>query len=75
MMGFWQDVRFAARNLRKGLLVTSLVVISLAVAIAGNTTVFGLVKTIVLRPLPYPEPEQIAVLGEREKEQPWSLLP
>ncbi len=74
MAALWMDLRFAVRNLRKGRLVTALVVLSLALAIAGNATVFGLVRAIVFQPLPYPDPEQITFLGERDKDQPRSAL-
>jgi putative ABC transport system permease protein len=67
MTTFWQDLRFALRDLRKGFLVTSLAVLSLALAIAGNTTVFGLVNALLFRPLPYPESDRIVLLGEREE--------
>ena len=49
MAALWMDLRLAVRNLRKGRLVTALVVLSLALAIAGNATVFGLVRAIRLR--------------------------
>jgi putative ABC transport system permease protein len=74
MTPLWTDLRFALRALRKGRLVTALVVLSLALAIAGNVTVFGLVRAIVFQPLPYPDPEQIVFLGERDKDQPKSAL-
>ena len=74
MFSFFQDIRFAIRDLRKGFLVTSLAVLSLALAIAGNTTVFGLVNTLLSRPLPYPEPDRIVLLGEREENAQPTLL-
>ena len=67
MTDFWQDLRFALRDLRKGFLVTSLAVFSLAAAIAGNTIVFGFVNALVFRPLPYPEPDRIVFLRENEE--------
>jgi len=66
MTSFWQDVRFAVRSLRKGVLVSTLAVGSLALAIAGNTTVFGLVSALLFPPLPYPSPERLVLFGERE---------
>jgi putative ABC transport system permease protein len=74
MSAIWQDLKFAVRDLRKGILITSLAVVSLAVAIAGNTTVFGLVNAILFRPLPYPEPERLVILGEREENSPPTLV-
>lgn len=74
MSTLWQDLRFAVRDLRKGILITSLAVISLAFAIAGNTTVFGMVNAILFRPLPYPEPDRLVLLGEREESSPPTLV-
>jgi putative ABC transport system permease protein len=74
MSTLWQDLRFAVRDLRKGILITTLAVISLALAIAGNTTVFGLMNAILFRPLPYPEPDRLVVLGEREENSPPTLV-
>ena len=61
---FLQDIRFAARTLRKGILVTLLATLSLALAIGGNTTVFSLVNGVLYRPLPYPEADRIVVIGD-----------
>jgi len=55
MKSFWQDVRFGVRSLRKGLLVSTLAVGSLALAIAGNTIVFGLLSVLLFPAL---RPEQ-----------------
>ncbi len=70
MGSFWQDVRFGLRSLRRGLLVSVLAAGSLALAIGGNTTVFGLVSTLLYPPLPYPHPERIVLFGEREAASP-----
>ena len=70
MQTFLQDIRFAARTLRKGILVTLLATLSLALAIGGNTTVFSLVNGVLYRPLPHPEADRIVVIGEREAETP-----
>jgi hypothetical protein len=53
MASIWQDIRFGFRMLRHGKGVTAVAVISLALAIAGNTAVFGLVNALLYRPLPY----------------------
>jgi putative ABC transport system permease protein len=68
MTNVWTDVRYALRTLRKSPLVTALAALSLALAIAGNTVVFSFVNALLYRPLPYPEPDRIVLLGEREGE-------
>ena len=66
---FFQDFRFAIRTLKKGLLVTLFAILSLALAIAGNATVFSMVSAFLFRPLPFHEPEHMVVLEEREADQ------
>lgn len=67
---FFQDLGFAVRTLRRGILVTLLAALSLALAIGGNATVFSLINGFLYRPLPYPEADRIVLLGERESETP-----
>jgi predicted permease len=56
------DLKFAFRRLRKspGFAVT--VLLTLAIGIGANTTVFSVVNGVLLKPLPYPEPEQLIQL-------------
>jgi len=68
-----QDLRFAYRTLRKGWWVSALAVVSLAVAIGGNTAVFSLINALIFRPLPYAEPDRIVIFQEREHSTPPSL--
>jgi putative ABC transport system permease protein len=64
-----QDLKYALRTLRKGWAVTSVAVISLALAIGGNATVFSLVDAFLFRPLPYEQPDRVVLLAERQKDQ------
>ncbi len=64
------DLRYALRALWKTRLVTLVATLSLALAVAGNATVFSLVYGIFFRPLPYPQPERICVIGERARDLP-----
>jgi len=59
---FLQDLRFAARMLRKNLGVTVIVVLTLALGVGANTAIFGLVNGLLLQRLPVPAAEQIAAL-------------
>ena len=57
-----QDLRLAVRVLLKHRLVTFLTTLSLALAIAGNTTVFSLVSAFVFHTWPYEDPERLVVI-------------
>lgn len=56
---FWQDVRFGARMLRKRPAFTLVSVLTIALGIGANTAIFSLVDSILLRPLPFAEPERL----------------
>jgi putative ABC transport system permease protein len=58
-----RDIRYALRTLRKTPVFTLTVVITLAVAIAANTALFSLLDGVLIRPLPYAEPDRLVVLG------------
>ncbi|HKT47603.1 MAG TPA: ABC transporter permease, partial [Candidatus Acidoferrales bacterium] len=57
-----QDLRYAARMLRKNLLLTLVIVGSLAIGIGANSAIFSVVDALLLRPLPYPHPERLAAI-------------
>src|SRR5438874_312166 len=62
-MTLWQDVRFAARLLIKDRWFTAVAAIALALGIGVNTTVFTLVNAVLLRGLPFADPNRIIALG------------
>ena len=55
----WRDVRSGVRALVHSPIFTAVTVLSLALGIGANTAIFSVVNGLLLRPLPYPEPEQI----------------
>jgi putative ABC transport system permease protein len=59
---FFKDIRYAFRSMRKNLGFYLIAVCTLGVAIAANTSVFSVVNAVLIRPLPYAEPERLTVL-------------
>ena len=65
-----RDLRFGARMLTKDRWITLAAVAALAIGIAANNTVFTIVNAILLRDLPFDEPDRIVAIGTRVGQRP-----
>ncbi|HVJ31214.1 MAG TPA: ABC transporter permease, partial [Gammaproteobacteria bacterium] len=70
---FWQDLRLAARMLRKQSALTLMVVLTLAIGVGANGALFALVDRVLLRDLPLPQPDRLVTIWERTETTPRSL--
>jgi len=58
----WRDIRFAVRSLLKAPGFTVVAILLMAVGIGANTAVFSVINTVLLKPLPYPDPQSLVHL-------------
>ncbi len=58
-----RDLRYAARTMRKGPMFVLFVVLTLGLGIGANTTVFTVINTLILNPLPVPDSSGLAAVG------------
>ncbi len=63
MASFWQDLRYAFRGFGKSPWFASLAVVTLALGIAVNTSIFSIINGFLMRPIAVPHPEQLTVLS------------
>lgn len=65
-----QDFRFAVRSLRRAPGFTVVAILTLAIGIGSNAAIFGVVKSVLMEPLPYGEPDRVVTIWSQ-----WSGFP
>src|SRR5262249_60257474 len=67
MSTLWEDLRLALRGLRRQPGFAAAVVATLALGIGGNVALFSVVDGVLLRPLPYPDPDRLVIVWENDR--------
>ncbi len=60
-----QDLKYAARGLRRAPGFSAVIIVTLALAIGATTTIYSVVNGVLLRPLPFPDQDRLVMLWQR----------
>jgi putative ABC transport system permease protein len=66
-----QDIKYGFRAMRRGKGLIAIAVLSLAIGISANTTIFSAVDVFMLRPLPYPESQNLYTIWTTNQDRGW----
>src|SRR5215213_7470126 len=63
------DLRVALRQLRRAPTFTIAAIVCLALGIGANTAIFTVINAVLVRPLPYPQPERVVMVWEANRDR------
>jgi putative ABC transport system permease protein len=72
MSAFLMDVRQTLRALRRSPAFTVIAVLTLTLGISANAVIFSVIRTVLLKPLPFPEPDRIVQMWETRLDRGWT---
>src|SRR3982751_3123585 len=69
-----QQVRFAFRFIRRNPAFAAITVCVLALGIGANSAMFSVVNAVLIRPIPYPDPDRVGIIWEKSESQGWARI-
>ena len=75
MDGLWQDVKYGVRSLRRTPVFIAAAILTLALGMGANTTIFTLLDAVLFKPLPVPQPDELLTVHEHSPDAAPNALP
>jgi len=73
MFGMWLDIRYGLRSLARTPGITLIAILTLSLGIGANTTVFSVIYSVLLAPIPYPEADRLFSIWGTKLDRGWDM--